>query len=420
MKQRHRNLKESRMRRGAKQSNELLLLALSVVVGAVAVTGMVLAAISIAETSSSADIERNSAVIRNGLQVDGPFVYEADNAQVGDLLMWNGSAWVTGNAPVESEGDPLPGDTLVWNGTDWVPRAIGTTLPVDGAVNQPGDILVWNGTDWRPRPEGETLPVDDTLNQPGNILVWNGTNWLPQPRGETLPGDDVADDGDVLVYNATTEQWETQQPTPELPPGSMTGDILQWDGTQWVATVPSVMGLNLETALMMDLPVRNVANGSALLGPAIPSGALVSFTIFSDPLDPTATTEISWEHNVVEIGPYEQHFLCFNTTDKITLSEPTVFFFIRNFTTPIPQFAPPDVILYNFDRYFETTNAPINLAGQPQGQNGQRWGIRITGGGEGGVQQQFFINTALDFQANSTLQVIKPFNLPLFGVSDPL
>jgi hypothetical protein len=57
----------------------------------------------------------------------------ADGLSEGDILVWNGSAWVPND-----QGIPGPGSVLVWDGTTWVPS--GGTAGVVDAIDQALDI----------------------------------------------------------------------------------------------------------------------------------------------------------------------------------------------------------------------------------------------------------------------------------------
>jgi len=58
---------------------------------------------------------------------------------VGDILVWNGAAWVPNNA-----GNPVDGSILFWDDTanNWILSA----------TPEEGDELVWTGTAWAPKP----------------------------------------------------------------------------------------------------------------------------------------------------------------------------------------------------------------------------------------------------------------------------
>lgn len=130
---------------------------------------------------------------------------------IGDILFWNGTAWVA-NALA-----PGVGNTLVWNGTTWVPIALpGGVLPP--GVEQ-GDILVWDGVGaWVPN----ALPPAN-----GDTLVWNGATWAPTVQGAPgggLPAGTAV--GNILEWNGAT--WVSNALAPA------NGDTLTFNGTTWV------------------------------------------------------------------------------------------------------------------------------------------------------------------------------------------
>jgi hypothetical protein len=72
--------------------------------------------------------------------------------------------------------------------------------------------------------------VDDLYTANGSTWKWDGTSWNVVPANVLLANlGDVSvggvTDGQALVYNATSGDWAT------------TGDLLQYDGTDWVNTV---------------------------------------------------------------------------------------------------------------------------------------------------------------------------------------
>jgi len=149
---------------------------------------------------------------------------------IGDILFWDGSAWVANAVP------PAPGNTLVWNGTKWIPIALpGGVLPPGVEL---GDILVWDGVSaWVPN----ALPP-----AVGDTLVWNGATWVPTVQGAPGGG---------------------------LPPGLFAGDILVWTGAAWVRdfTLPFLT----QAAWFVNSATGNDANdGSTALTPLLTIGEL--------------------------------------------------------------------------------------------------------------------------------------------------
>lgn len=58
---------------------------------------------------------------------------------VGEIIFWNGTAWVS-----NADGTPGVGQILVWDGATWV----NSTTELIPAGAQVGNILVWDGNNW--------------------------------------------------------------------------------------------------------------------------------------------------------------------------------------------------------------------------------------------------------------------------------
>lgn len=66
----------------------------------------------------------------------------------------------------------------------------------------------------------------------GDILEWNGDEWIVTTNTSTLP--DGNSNQDILIWNGS--QWLPGPNTQSgIPDGNNPGDLLVWDGTKWVA-----------------------------------------------------------------------------------------------------------------------------------------------------------------------------------------
>lgn len=84
-------------------------------------------------------------------QINFPAASESPwkNTDSGAVYRYVNGAWQAigiGHNGGLPEGNNI-GDYLVWNGSAWVPAELPTELP-DG--NAAGDYLVWNGSAWAP------------------------------------------------------------------------------------------------------------------------------------------------------------------------------------------------------------------------------------------------------------------------------
>ncbi|MCS7297679.1 MAG: hypothetical protein NZ611_05655 [Bacteroidia bacterium] len=190
----------------------------------------------------------------------------------GDILQWNGTAWVSAAPPntTVSTASPLqgngttqpitfapgtaPGQTWQWNGSQWVLAPIiasvttqaplqgdGVTTPItfQNGVN-PGEVWEWNGVAWQLAPnrtsvvtapplQGTGLSASPLTFAPGTadgqVWEWDAptSQWILAPNsnavstsfplignGSTVPitFSPGTADGQVWRWNAATNQWE--------------------------------------------------------------------------------------------------------------------------------------------------------------------------------------------------------------------
>nr|BDD47502.1 hypothetical protein 75 [Pelagibacteraceae bacterium] len=73
---------------------------------------------------------------------------------------------------------------------------------------------------------GDPLPIG---TEEGQVLTWNGTEWVAlTPADELPPGTKV---GQLLTWNGT--EWIAADD--RLPDGTDSGELLSWNGTNWIA-----------------------------------------------------------------------------------------------------------------------------------------------------------------------------------------
>lgn len=132
------------------------------------------------------------------------------SAAVGEVLRYNGSAWVDAQLDYSDlSGTPTLGTAAAANTTDFATAAQGTLA--DSAV-QPTDSI-------------DTL-ADVTVTTPSNgeALVWNGSAWVNSTVSTVGSIDDLSD------VDTTTSA-----PT--------NGQVLEWDGANWVPATPAAGGV---------------------------------------------------------------------------------------------------------------------------------------------------------------------------------
>ena len=196
-----------------------------------------------------------------------------DGAAIGDLIAWNGSAWVPGSAVVNTlpNGGSL-GDLLYWNGAAWVSAIYslghsdtGKTLayqhlvgwlPVDPFTihGTPSnfDMVYWDGTKWQVLPLGAgptadnyvltyqhggtslqlrpipTQIADGTSNN--SLLRWNGSAWVELALNPGAP-----EDGHVLTWNNSGGTYELAVQD-GMPAASSNGQLTFYNGSSWTVT----------------------------------------------------------------------------------------------------------------------------------------------------------------------------------------
>ncbi|MFN7301370.1 MAG: hypothetical protein ACK5U7_07875 [Bacteroidota bacterium] len=123
-----------------------------------------------------------------------PGQIQGGGATNGQVLKWDGTAWVPGSAGGSSGSVPLTqleqgtatnGQIIRWNGVNWVPSNDGPStlapsqLTQESATN--GQVLKWNGSIWAPAAIGNIAPSQISAGGAtnGQVLKWDGSNWAP-------------------------------------------------------------------------------------------------------------------------------------------------------------------------------------------------------------------------------------------------
>ena len=136
----------------------------------------------------------------------GEFGYETDTNKIkigSGSTAWNSLGYFTGteattlgNLSDVTITSVSTGQVLKWNGSAWVNSAddAGTTI---NSLDDIGDVTI-------------------TSVSNGQVLKWNGSAWVNSTTSIDGIGDVSASsptDGDVLTYNSTLELWEASAPT---------------------------------------------------------------------------------------------------------------------------------------------------------------------------------------------------------------
>lgn len=153
----------------------------------------------------SQNVITNIDLSGNGTSAN-PLTLAQQGAVTGQALIWNGTSWVPQNISGDNWGSQsaITNTTLTGNGTAAFPLG----LAQQGAVT--GQVLRWNGSAWVPQnisgdnwgtqsaSTGITLTGNGTPGLPlnlsqqgattGQVLKWSGSAWLPQnDEGLVLP-----------------------------------------------------------------------------------------------------------------------------------------------------------------------------------------------------------------------------------------
>jgi hypothetical protein len=277
------------------------------------------------DSTGVSSVSVNSSLSGNGTAAN-PLGIAQQAATAGQVLKWSGSNWLpmndslgadnwggqvvnvsatlTGNGTVTS---PLAlsqlgassGQVLTWNGTNWAPTtpvgdnwgsqsaAVAVNITGNGTAASPlklaqqgatsGQFLQWNGTDWVPVTASvggdnwgtqsavvsSNLAGNGTTTSPlkiaqqgatsGQILQWNGTDWVP---ATTTTGGDNWGTQTASVNTTMAGNGTAANPIRIAQQGATTGQFLQWNGTTWVPV--SLTGDNWGT--------QTVVTNSTMLG----------------------------------------------------------------------------------------------------------------------------------------------------------
>ncbi len=111
--------------------------------------------------------------------------------------------------------------------------------PVTSTVPSAGQVLAWNGSQWTP--QAQTGGVASTFGRTGAITAQTGDYSFTQILGTVASGQLPSAGGDVsgTLTSATVSRLQNR-PMSSTGPG--TGQVLTWDGGQWLAQTPASGG----------------------------------------------------------------------------------------------------------------------------------------------------------------------------------
>ncbi|MCK0148304.1 hypothetical protein MWU78_21850 [Arenibacter sp. F26102] len=221
----------------------------------------------------------------------------ANGTAAGQLMQWNGTDWVliADTALTLTETDGIIGNevtnvtngTLIRSGTGTgadpytlgiADLGVGTAQLANNAVTAikitddnvtlaklangtaAGQLMQWNGTDWvlvadtaLTLTETDGIIGNEVTNVTNGTLVRSGTGTGADPY--TLGVADLGVGAAQLANDAVT--------LPKMAPGTAAGQLLQWDGTDWVyITEADISATAVEVDGIIGNEVTNVTNGT--------------------------------------------------------------------------------------------------------------------------------------------------------------
>ena len=111
--------------------------------------------------------------------------------------------------------------------------------PVTSTLPSMGQVLAWNGSTWTPQTQGGG--VTSTFGRTGVVTAQTGDYSFTQILGTVSSGQLPSAGGDISgpLTNATVGKL-LSRPLSATPPG--TGQVLTYDGSQWLAQTPTTGG----------------------------------------------------------------------------------------------------------------------------------------------------------------------------------
>ncbi|WP_435624947.1 hypothetical protein [Flagellimonas sp.] len=232
----------------------------------------------------------------------------ADGTAAGQLMQWDGTDWVLvdDSALTVTEQDGIVGNevtnatdatlTLSGSGTavdpltlDVAANGITDNEIADNAVTLPkiadgtaaGQLMQWDGTDW--------VLVDDsalTVTEQDGIVGNEVTNATDATL--TLSGSGTAVDPltlDVAANGITDNEIADNAVTlPKIADGTAAGQLMQWDGTDWVLVDDSALDVVEEIVLTGRVAsAAGTAGAYTETNPAITATSIIQLTVEQNP-----------------------------------------------------------------------------------------------------------------------------------------
>ena len=240
-------------------------------------------------------VDNSLSILATGLYVPDPTDYmviddlqDVDTTTVppvaGDVLVWDGTNWAPvaqftceqvqdclaaslpfatyndatndwtlGSVDFHSDVDttttvPVVGNVLSWDGTNWVPATSALSCEaVQDCLAASFPFATYNDAtnDWTLGSVNSHSDVDTVTTAPvvGNVLSWDGTNWVPAASAISCEAvqDCLSTAFPFATYNDATNDWtlgsvDFHSDVDTTTTAPVAGDVLSWNGTNWVPT----------------------------------------------------------------------------------------------------------------------------------------------------------------------------------------
>ncbi len=215
-----------------------------------------------------------------------PILLTNGGAIGGEVLEYNGTNWVpvTPSTVTLSDGTSIIGDGTT--GNELSVAAVDPILLTNGGAIG-GEVLEYNGTNWVPvtpstvtLSDGTSIIGDGTTGNElsvaavdpilltnggaigGEVLEYNGTNWVP-----VTPSTVTLSDGTSIIGDGTTgNELSVAAVDPILLTngGAIGGEVLEYNGTNWVPVAPSTVTLSDGTSIIGDGTTGNELSVAAV------------------------------------------------------------------------------------------------------------------------------------------------------------